>query len=624
MRHVSTALGLLLLVCQAGLGEEPFRRIVYRATVPLESGAPGVALGEGVFAYSTATTLTLIDLASGRRLWSGPPVPRGGDRLADSVHLLGIVGGKVYACVSRSDMPPDDPKKSRGTMRFGPQKGTLDVVALDIRTFDITSIVKLPLGALVADRLLGASLVYVHGGKLVVAPLSGEGERSFQLGGKTSRRPKVFGKRVVGLSEKLAYVYRSGGEELRRIPYQGTELASVPGGDDITFGLSGDLVVIGSSSQVFACDLDGKRRWRVGAPGHVFTGPRGEVFVNYGVTRRLAPEDGGVMWSACQPCEVTFDEPSAVVMDERLVLFSKTMLTVLDSATGKVVMNMPLEMPSRRRMRTSTETYFRASAGGKFIAIGFDTWVKVIDTTPTGKVPEAQKKSDPANALARAAKLGTRPTYAARQLARDLADTPEAAARLLPMLRSSVSGRGQRVDVELFTAASWIDDAVVVDGLLKAIDTLDGQRRHRWPVVTALASLPDRARALSALVGITKDPDTYGAEMRKWAAGQLTWFGDAAGPAGGDLKLLFSADNDAITALLRRSLRDDDTKARAATLELLKMAPDAVIVALESEFEESAKGQELVREAKARLEAIARIWRPEFVGEQHEEVKEPK
>ncbi|MHC4504394.1 MAG: outer membrane protein assembly factor BamB family protein, partial [Planctomycetota bacterium] len=513
MRTAAVVLAGLVLLARPGLTGESFRRIVYERTVPLGAEAPAVCLSGELLASSTGPALRVVDTRTGRELFSGPPVPGGGERPADSVHILGIAGGRLYARARRSDIPPDDPTRRMGTIRFGRQGGKIEVVVLDIEAGRVTGLLDLPMSALVADRLLGTNLVYAQKRRLIVMPLAGGRERTFELAGEARMRPKVFGDRVLCPCEGSAHVYRDGAAGARRIRYQGTGLAPIPTGRDVTLGLSGDLIVVGTSTQVFACDMEGKLRWKIPAAGSVFTGPAGEIFVNYIATYRLAPEDGRVIWCRYEPCRVLYDEPAAVISGDRLALFSESMLTVLDSRTGAMVMNMPLKMDSRRKSSSSRHTYFRGAMSGKLLALGYGEWVKAVDVTATSEVHENDRAADPANALAKLDSLGAltvSSTHKLRGIARDLADTPEAAPKVLPVLREMVSGGGRRLRADPFLDFAWIDDPVIAQGLIRAVGSPDGQRQRSYKVAAALASLPDRSRSRSALEKITKDSTTYG------------------------------------------------------------------------------------------------------------------
>jgi HEAT repeat protein len=132
---------------------------------------------------------------------------------------------------------------------------------------------------------------------------------------------------------------------------------------------------------------------------------------------------------------------------------------------------------------------------------------------------------------------------------------------------------------------------------------------NRGPVLMALACYPDQAKALPVLREIASDARTFPAALREMAALQLRLSGEESiAPVGKDLQLVFGGDHEAAVEEFRKGLGSDDAATRRAAFELLKMAPDEVILALRRDLE-GLRGEAagaLILGATTRTEAIER------------------
>ena len=125
-------------------------------------------------------------------------------------------------------------------------------------------------------------------------------------------------------------------------------------------------------------------------------------------------------------------------------------------------------------------------------------------------------------------------------------------------------------------------------------------------MVNMLACHPNSQTAQAILKEITSDQATYSAEIREAAAAHLRCLaGPAAAPD--DLRMLYAGDTAVAVEEFRKRLRTADATGKAKLMEMLKSAPDRVLVGLASELSGDAAGAEMVRKARERLEAIERL-----------------
>jgi len=536
--------------------------------------------------------------------------------------VLGIVNGVVYACVRHFAGPPPA-ALGRGQMRVshGPEPGHLELIAFAMDDPALKSIGPLPNTAGVADRLLGTRLVYTEGRTLNVLPLDGGERRSFALPADAILRPRTGRGEVFGLFEGGAYVYRPGQPDLVTVAFRDTPLETFTKEDSIA--KAGDLLVAALGGEVVACDLAGKLRWKVPIGGWVATGPGGEICAfgervrrGWGMIYRLAREDGRIMWKAYLPPWQWWANSSSVhgtaILGGRLVLLAEKGVYVYDVETGRLTINLPHDREVDRGYSIFA-VLVRMSLAGNVLVVGFEDHVFGVDLTPTAEVPARCQAGDPANAMSDLAEFmkrrdkGQQRNRKLAMIGHNLADTPEVAPEVVSLVRRSISG-GASPDVALLGGFHWLDDRA----LLPAMARFAKGHKEGWRtriVVGMIAGRPESDKVLPILRGIAADT-TYPSHVRSVAATQLRLSGRRPRISRADLELLFLSDRKAASAEFRRRLRDGDAKVRAAALELLGMAPDAVIVGLDPEFAklpegEQAQGRKLVAEAKARLGAIA-------------------
>ncbi|MHC4248095.1 MAG: hypothetical protein ACYS9X_03110, partial [Planctomycetota bacterium] len=615
---------------------------VFEFPVPLGEEAPMVAAQGDLVAFGAGHEVKVVDARTGSVTFKQSLVPGAEEAsLASEARVLGLLNGTVIACVGHFTDPDRlDPGGQWGRVGGGPEPGEFEVVAVDIKTAKTRPIARLPSGVTLAEGLLGTALVYTEERALHLVSLVTGATREFALPGEPLLRPVVRDGQLLGRYEGGAYILAAADGEPRFISFKDTALARLSYGDSLV--KCGDLLVGCVAGKVVACELDGRLRWRIPIFASVIAGGQDDLFaLRWGtfwpVICRLDPRDGNVVWKACvsprESCVGTNDIRGVEVFGRRLVIFAEKDIAVYDHETGRLLLNLP---QSRDLVRTSHQIHavlLRMGVAANVLAIAHEDRVFGVDLTPTAEVAEELQTSDPANALRQVGilnDLAAAPidrTSAVVLAGHNMADTPEAAAGILPALRGLLAKEPSSYNLgALLRAFYWLDD----DGLLRSARDFLGMKtsdHSKASIIDILACHPAPAKGLAVLREVIGDRRAYSARIRAAAAMWLRLSGERPAVRPEDLRLLFSADHDAITAEMRRRLREGDTKARAAACKLLKMAPDVVIVALEQEFdllpeEERAQGQGLLREAKARLEAIARSHRPEPVPERRERARE--
>jgi hypothetical protein len=125
-----------------------------------------------------------------------------------------------------------------------------------------------------------------------------------------------------------------------------------------------------------------------------------------------------------------------------------------------------------------------------------------------------------------------------------------------------------------------------------------------------LAAHPEKATRQALLEQVVADAKSYQLGTRDMAARFLR-LDTTDGLSAEDRKLLYDTGPVEALAELTKRLGDADLAKRTAAMALLRQAPDEVLVALEGTLAKSiepqarAQGEELVRQAKARLELVA-------------------
>jgi putative pyrroloquinoline-quinone binding quinoprotein len=633
---LAIAAGLLICCVQPALCGT-FRRTLFEHTVALGEEAPSVAVEGRTAVFADGANIKFVDLSTGKVKKTVPVKPAGakGKGLAWT-KILGIVDGRVYACIRHFSYPEGHAKPGGKWARVGGgvEPGSYQFVEVTAGG-TATVILKLPPDAQVADRLLEKNLVYVRRGALHVIPLDGKSEQKFKLKNRPIWRPQVRGKDLIGRCDGSVYFYRAGDAAPKEIPCRGTGLDILIGASIrwVSVERTRDSIIVAAQKYVACCDLDGKLRWKLRRRGHIAIGPKEEILLiglsvldGRGSIMRLAAKDGKVVWRRClAPIGIYAgggaNRPGAVqVVGGRLVIASSGgtgHLVVLDPAEGKVLMDMPQRGKSlKRKSYRDGIPLTHMAAAGNYLAVGFETWVSGVDITPTAKVPAADQASDPANAASQVRAFykksgaGANPDY--RSLIKwgtNMADTPEAAGLIAKPLKALLGRLRGSTSTSLAASFCWMNDPMIPQAMSRFIKEARFRDRNRGTaMVNMLACHPDRKAALAAIKNILANPKSYPSKIREKAALQLDILeGPKAAPPADDLKLLYGTDHTRTIEVFRKKLRAADKAGKLKILETIKVASEEVLIGLGEDLITLPGGAKMVQEARGRKNILDRL-----------------
>jgi hypothetical protein len=560
---------LMAMATAVPAGEPPsapdeFRRVVFEQKIELQSEAPGVAASGHWAASSDQSSLLLFDVRTGLVVLKQElalPEAKG----ADEAEVLGIHDGKVVVSLMH-DPDRQKPGGNAARMSLGPPRGYFEIVTVKLpedgakpEQVPVERLFKLPAKALIAPGLLEGRLVYTVDQDLHIRPVDGAAEEILALGDRPFFRPKIRGRSAFGTCVSTAYVFRLGEKGLIRTSCAGTALAPLLG-RDTKLELHDDSFLVCSREGLVACDLAGKERWSLSIP-HCSVDQNDDPEVicvqSLWVLLGVDPKNGAIRWRTYSDC-VSGDTP-AFVIGGKLVAYGERMLAVFDARTGVRLFCMFQPRELVRRVSYGSTIFLRPALTGKVLVMGYETWVDGIDLTPVSEVLANPQMRDRGNA---------RP---------DSDDWYRSNAKDLARWRTYAKGQAEQL-------------------------------------IFLLAAHPDQKTRQALLGQLVDDSKNYRLEQRDIAARFLRL--DASNALSSeDRKLLYDTGPAEVLAEFTKRLGDADPARLAATLEVMRLAPERVLVALEGtlknlpEPEARGRGEELVRQAKARLERMAVVPR---------------
>ncbi|MEI6211307.1 MAG: PQQ-binding-like beta-propeller repeat protein, partial [bacterium] len=429
--------------------QEPFRRVLLEAAVPIGEEAPPIAVQGNLVAFGAGHEIKVFDVRRQEMIFTQSLVPGAlSPSLAYESRVLGLFSNTVYACV-RHFADPDrlDPGGKAGAVGCGGgDPGEFEVVAVRIGAKEIRSIAHLGAETTLAEGLLGTALPFVEGDSLRLLSLETGALRTMTLPGPAVNRPVVKDGELVGRYEGGVYMLSTNEATPRLLSFANTPLAQLA--EDAPFAKCGDLLVGFVENQVVACGLDGRLRWRTPILAGEITGSREQVLIlrpgveEWPTLCRLDPQNGALTWRRPVSPRVNLSGNNCLygveVFGGRIVFFNECEISVFDCATGRFLVNLPQQRPLVRKSYPMTAKLVRMAISGNRLAIGFENAVVAVDITPTSDVGVAFRGSDPANARREVEALVEAESKASdtiEQIAvigHNLADTPEIA----PVIRS--------------------------------------------------------------------------------------------------------------------------------------------------------------------------------------------
>ncbi len=629
-RRRCAALMLWLATAHGGLAgsQETFRRVLFEASVPLGEEAPHVAAQGNLVAFGAGHEIKVFDVRRQNVTFTCSLVPGAqGPSLAYEARVLGIFENTVYACVRHfADPERLDPGGKWGRVGGGAEPGEFKVVAVRIGEKEVRPIAPLGSEVTLAEGLLGTSLPFVDGNSLSLLSLENGTIRTMTLPGPAVDRPVVRDGQLVGRYEGGAYLLTANQAAPRCVSFADTPLERLEETD--AFAICGDLLVGILGDEVVACDRDRRLRWRVPIGAGEIAGSLESVLVfrqglnDWPTLCGLDPRNGAPTWRRPVSARLNLSGNNRLygkeVFGERLFVFNEKDIGVFDCRTGRVMVNLPQNRNLIRRSYHMTAKLVRMAVSGNVLVVGFENVVFAMDLTPPSDVPEAFRADDPANAkreldaLARLdpnQPVGVDPLVS---IGHNMADTPEMAPAILPRLRTALSRETAPEALDaLVRAFCWIED----DELLRAAGRVMRSGIHpgdKICMVDILACHPAPEKGLAVLREIAAGGDAYAVEARGAAMKWLRLFGEKSDMNSEDLALLYSGDHGAAVAAFSRRLRETADGERAKLLKLIGMAADRVILELAGDLDrlpaaEREEGLRLVSQARARLEAMARV-----------------
>jgi hypothetical protein len=424
------------------------------------------------------------------------------------------------------------------------------------------------------------------------------------------------------------YVLRPGAGGLSQVPCAGTVLAPLESLPFPEVDWCDDLLLVGASEGLVAADLDGQERWRVALPFLRACGGDRQVIcarlrhLLLGLSRR----DGRVLWRADAGHYAEYR--ALLVADRYLVILGEEMLSVYDAGSGACLVNMARAGKLVRRVSYGGDVHLKTALSGRVLVLGYETWVLGVDLTPTAEVPKEAQSSDPANACGKAAEWleahssrqagtagGRAPALAGQwelsRFARNLADTPAVLPGFQEAVQALLEGQAGS-EKNMLYALGWYPNALVPRAVVRC---LRAGRLHPYEeesLVLTVAAHPELETRRACLQQLTTASPPFPVYVRDYAARCLRLEGQDAWLPAEDRQLLYGLDQAAAVAEFTRRLSVADPARRAAALSLVRQAADAVVVALAEKLKalpdakERASGEEMVKQARARLDLIAK------------------
>jgi len=541
--------------------EAPAKRVLFEFEVPIGEEAPWVAVEGNTAAFPAGKEIRFVDVRTGKVTATRTAIPKTTKPKGQiETRVLGMVDGCAYAMV-RYYTDPDrpDPAGEVGVLGWA-HAGWQEIVAVKQDSEDSRHIGDVFPSARVADRLFGTSVVCLDGKTLRILPVKAGGEeKKLELDESTPDRPLVRNGVILGATGRSVYRYRPGDADVQLVPFRGTALEQFAGhSETISLGASGDLLVVSAiGSEVVCCDSAGKLRWKSSFGGTVLTGTAGEIvvvgskaFSGHDLVIRFDPHDGRVLWRRC-----IYASPSGKVYGYEafvggMAIFNTERLLVLDPASGKTLVEVERKQPQVRGVGNSLIAWTSMAASGACLIVGFEKSVYGVSLTPD---PRPNLSSVPVS------------TPVGLALSRG----PEGVRQYLKAGNCSVDeGRA-------------IVNAFACEGAPEKVQ----------PVLKAVLS----------------DPAAYRIEVREAAARLLRSDPDRPKPPRADLLLLYGGDSGKTAAEFRRRLLAADDSERKRLGEMLKSAPDSVLVELAPDLAGVPGSSDAVRAARERLAAMAKM-----------------
>ena len=608
MRLLLTA--FLLFGC-LGYAGEAFKRLPFDAVLELGEEAPGVAASSTALAYADKAAVHVYDAKTFQETVLKLP-----DNIAtgdNAIQVLGVLENKVIGSVFAFH-DPDRPKAGGKVARVGggPEPGQLEIFSLSLQG-EYKKLFGLSQNSFIADSLLDGCVVCTEGRKLTLkSVVPGTADKVFNLNDQAQRRPAVIGKEVFGRGKNSVFWCASTEKELHRIPYANTPLISLAGSEEQVLK-SGDLVLVAGEG-ITACELSGKLRWKRPLAGQVAPGDSDAIcVVGYNDISGLDRQDGHTLWRrylSPDQFAVNYNRCyGSAIVSGRLIVPTEKYVQVIDAKTGELLVSFPSNRPLKRDSYNIIFTELIKFAGAPNVAlIGFETSVYAIDLTPVAQVPKAQQEQDMANRINLLQQLEKDPRAISRDSLKSLglflSSTPDLAPRALPLLKDSLT------DLNVLMAWQWCKEKPIVTALVTEVNKADKNDYQAFELLSMLAFSADTKSATEALEKVLADPGTP-PNLKEHTSQLLRAINPPVKISEADRKLAYGTDLKASVAEF--NLRLKDPAQWQGTLELLKRAPDAVILEvcenneIPMETPHRTILQDLAKQAKTRLALIDRV-----------------
>jgi len=612
--YYGAAVIILLYVCIFPICAEnktSFRRILFEYSVPLAENAPAVAADGQRIAYADGTHIHIVKLPEGKKITSIDIPFNPQDRKGAQADVIGIIKDNVFVRLRYFDYKDRPDPDGSTALICGGQSGIYHIIKLNTiqKTSDI--ICRIPYTSWFAEKLYNNHLVFTVRNKLYLIPFEKGGKRcAFSLDSEAERRPKITGDRIAVVCRGHLCICMPETGHVDSIPYTNTFFVPFAENKDLAYAVLEDTVVFAHKEEIIACDFRGKLKWRISREDiYPVAGTRNELCgASCTLFCGISPDNGTITWRRPMGPVKGLSSSSRLFRSEIIngmfIVFQSGIFSVFDAKTGDVLLNFYQDRELKRRSyNTVTSVLYRMCNTDNCTVVGFETSVFGIDLTPTEEVDPGHWKNDIANISGQLSRIlksdisRKERILLMKKIGIDMMDTPQLAQKVKPLLRDSLQNPLDICEIrrDIVAAYYWVDEPAVLNAILdhvvhKGEDLFIETRFIRKRMVRLLTGYPDAQSVDRATAKIMNNPAEYDELCRKEAVLYRKQYGlDVVLPAEKKKKKtiiekLYSGEIGEITEEFRKMLGRKNERDIERVLELLEIAPDKVVLALEKDI----------------------------------------